>query len=163
VIDHAKTTVLIDMKGGEARVAVEIHDSRVPGLLTLYFAHPGQRAGFLGLKVRSEKAITNQAPFAGLARRLPHYIAYARGVIEWKVGDQKRALDFLRTEGATRGLPDRFYEAIAAEYRELVAANDPHPIKTIAERRPVDKSRASRWVTEARRRGYLPKKGTDQK
>jgi hypothetical protein len=37
----------------------------------------------------------------------------------------------------------------------LLAAGEPHPIKTIAANQHVDKSRASRWVKEARARGYI--------
>lgn len=92
---------------------------------------------------------------------MPHYVSYARAEIGWKWADSAKAIETLRAETGTRGLPDRLYRAVASEYRDLIANDDPHPIKTIAERRPVDKSRASRWVSEARRRGHL-KAGANQ-
>jgi hypothetical protein len=41
------------------------------------------------------------------------------------------------------------------EYVDLIKSGDPHPLKTMAEKRPVDKSRASRWVSKARNLGYI--------
>lgn len=159
MIDEAATEVHHDPKK-EPRVTVLLHDSRNPGLLELYFEHYGEDPPFRGFKVLTEGEIDTRK-LAGLARRMPHYVAYARSEIGWKWADRAKALETLRAETGTRGLPDRFYRAVANEYRDLVANDDPHPIKTIAERRPVDKSRASRWVSEARRRGYL-KEGANQ-
>ena len=140
-------------------VSVTIYDTRNPGPLELYFEHLGDGSPFRGFKILAEGEV-DLGKVPGFARRLPHYVSYARATIQWEHGDAARALEALRTESSTRGLPDTFYRAVAGEYVQLVEEGDPHPIKTIAERRPVDKSRASRWVTEARRRGYIEEKGT---
>jgi hypothetical protein len=153
VIDDEATLFAYDRRKTPP-VSVTLHDSRNPGALELYFDDAGDNAALRGFKVISDDSL-DVVKVAGLARRLPHYLSYARAVIEWNQGDKAQALEALRTEGSTRALPDRFYRAIAGEYLELVQADDPHPIKTIAQRRPVDNSRASRWVSEARRRGYI--------
>jgi len=55
----------------------------------------------------------------------------------WHGGDRAEALEKLRTDvgRGRRGLPDKHYREIAAEYMQLVRDDDPHPAKTIAERR----------------------------
>ncbi len=60
-----------------------------------------------------------------------------------------------------RQLPhDDFLRLVAAEYRTLIGEGEKHPIKTLAERHRVDISAASRWVTKARDRRYIPRKGS---
>lgn len=62
----------------------------------------------------------------------------------------------LREAGRTRrGLSDPFYRLIAEQYQRLVADGEPYPVKTLAEIHDVTISAASRWITEARRRGYI--------
>jgi hypothetical protein len=153
LIDDSKTIVDHDPKR-RPRVHVTIHDSRNPWPLRLYFGSFGANAPFLGFTVLANRELDPRS-FAQLARNLGHYVEYARALVRWDRGGGARALDALRQAGQSRGLPDRFYKAIADEYIELVEADDPHPIKTIAEARPVHKSRASRWVKEARQRGYI--------
>lgn len=64
--------------------------------------------------------------------------------------------DALREHGKTRrGLSDRFYRTIADQYTTLVAEGEPNPVKTLAEIHYVSISAASRWLKEARRRGYV--------
>ena len=71
----------------------------------------------------------------------------------------KRAAEPLRDLGGPgRALPPRFFQLIADEYRELVGDGERHPIKAISERHVVTISAASRWVKEARRRGFLEPK-----
>jgi hypothetical protein len=60
--------------------------------------------------------------------------------------------------GPGRGLTDEFYRTIATTYKALVAEGEPHPVKALSEINHVSISAASRWVTEARRRGYVPEK-----
>jgi hypothetical protein len=158
VIDDEATQWVHDSKATPP-VTVTIYDSRNPAPLELYFEHPGDNSPFWGFKVLGDGPL-DLSKVAGLARRLPHYVDYGRAIGLWNTtGEKRAALEALRTEGSTRGLPDRHYRAIADEYVELVQADDPHPIKTIAQRRPVDNSRASRWVSEARNRGYISDEG----
>jgi hypothetical protein len=61
--------------------------------------------------------------------------------------------------GATRrGLDADFYKLVAESYKALVAEGEEHPVKALAEMQPVDISTASRWIKEARRRGFIREK-----
>jgi hypothetical protein len=161
---YGDTLIEVDYKNWP-RVRVTVRDLRNPWPLVLFFAHAGDSPAFLGFEVLAENTDVEigheeglePGSFARLARTLPMYVDYARAEIEWKSGDREKALEALRTEAGKgrRGLPPSFYRGIAAEYEQLVLRGDPHPIKSIAEARPVHKSRASRWITEARRRGYI--------
>jgi hypothetical protein len=101
------------------------------------------------------------------------YLAYARSAMrilkpedtaekrraKWeRFNDAAEALREIAGPG--RGLKPEFYKSIAEEYRALVDGGEPHPVKALGEKHHVTISAASRWVKEARRRGYLP---TDQK
>jgi DNA-binding MarR family transcriptional regulator len=62
----------------------------------------------------------------------------------------------LREIGATRrGLPDEFFKVVGLSYTALLAEDEPHPVKALAEMHHVVISTASRWIKEARRRGYI--------
>jgi hypothetical protein len=61
--------------------------------------------------------------------------------------------------GPGRGLRDGFYRMIAANYAALVAEGEPSPVKALAEIHSVTISAASRWLKEARRRGYVTEAG----
>jgi len=168
MIDTRRTLIDSDYRRWP-RCRVTVYDSENPWPLMLAFAHIGDAPAFLGFEVLAEKDemvdIGNEQSldpksFARLARMLPMYVEYALAEIEWKSGDKVKALEALRDAGKSRrGLPDKFYEEIGAEYLSRVAKGDPHPIKSIADERPVHKSRASRWVSEARRRGYITTEG----
>ena len=56
---------------------------------------------------------------------------------------------------ASRGYPDRFYEAVAAAYHTLAHASA-KPVVAIAEANDVPLTTAQRWVREARARVMLP-------
>jgi hypothetical protein len=57
--------------------------------------------------------------------------------------------------GPGRGLDDDFYRMIAEHYKTLVDEGEPHPTKALGETHHVTISAASRWITEAKRRGYI--------
>ncbi len=93
------------------------------------------------------------------------YLAYARAamrifeqedVVENRWERFRGAADALRQiSGPGRGLSDEFYRVVAANHRALVTEGEPHPVKAVAEIHHVTVSAASRWLTEARRRGLL--------
>jgi hypothetical protein len=97
------------------------------------------------------------------------YLAYARsamrifgpeGTVESRRENFRGAADALRQIGGPgRGLSDQFYRTIAKNYAALVAEGEPHPIKALKEIHHVTISAASRWVKEARRRGYITENG----
>lgn len=90
-----------------------------------------------------------------LMPRLPQYLQYARATLARD--DTTAAIRALRETNSTRrGLNDDFLKLVAQDYIALAAEGEPYPVKTIAENQPVDKSTASRWITAARARGFLP-------
>lgn len=143
---------------GRDHIEVTIADTVNLFDLALYFEHAGRDAPFVGFKVGADDPDTQLDPaaFAGLARRLPYYVQYARAEIAWSQEDAEAAMEALRGMGTSpRGKPDSFYRALVAEFRQLVADDHPHPIKTLAERHSVHKSRPSRWLNEAEQKGFL--------
>jgi hypothetical protein len=115
-----------------------------------------------GDEALNSKALRRFAPDADL------YLAFAQahlrkwgpeGTPETRRGNLAAVADALRQiAGPGRGLTDEFYRAIATSYEALVAEGEPHPVMALSENNHVTISAASRWVKEARRRGYLPEK-----
>lgn len=76
--------------------------------------------------------------------------------VEERWATWQASLEALREVGRTRrGLSDRFYRTIADQYTTLVAEGSPSPVKTLGEIHHVTISAASRWLKEARSRGYV--------
>jgi hypothetical protein len=93
-----------------------------------------------------------------VATSLSLYKQYARATILWDHGDATRALAILRNIGATRrGLPSSWFRRIAEEYNRRLDAGERAPVTAIAGAHGVYKSTASRWIKEAKRRGYIQK------
>ncbi len=113
-----------------------------------------------------EEAELDPAQVTQAMADLELYVLYARAMmlIEY-AGDPDRVTDFparrrqlgaalemLRDLGRTRrGLTDTFYRLIGQWYSQ----QQEHPIVNIARGQNVDISTASRWVKEARQRGYI--------
>jgi hypothetical protein len=96
------------------------------------------------------------------------YLAYARaamrifgpeGTPESRMENFRGAADALRhLAGPGRGLSDEFFRTIATTYQALIDGGEKHPVKALSEINHVTISTASRWLTEARRRGLLGEK-----
>ena len=87
------------------------------------------------------------------------YLAAARASLEWNFSEARAVAEALRKVGRPgRGHSDDFFRYLAIEYKALVEGSEKHPVKTISKHHNVGISAASRWLTEARRRGYLPPK-----
>lgn len=96
------------------------------------------------------------------------YLAYARaamrilgpeGTAESRWENYRGATEALRhVAGPGRGLPPEHYRMIAMNYQALVDEGEKHPVKALSEIHHVTISAASRWLTEARRRGLLEEK-----
>jgi hypothetical protein len=68
----------------------------------------------------------------------------------------------LRDLGSTRrGLSPDHYRQVADQYAWLLAEGEKHPVKALGEMHHVTISAASRWIKEARRRGLIDEKETD--
>jgi hypothetical protein len=88
---------------------------------------------------------------------VPLQVQYARAALARRDGDMVAALRAMQqVNSPRRGLRDEFLELVAQLYTSLVNEGEPYPVKTIAETQHVDISTASRWVSAARTRGYLP-------
>lgn len=92
-------------------------------------------------------------------RRSSHYERYARSFMADFLGDPARVLaqaKRLRDFGSTRrGLSDEFYRVIALDHAALLAEGEPHIVKAMAAMHEVTPGAASRWIKEAKRRGYI--------
>jgi hypothetical protein len=147
---------------------VEVHDPRLSvsivesgAVLTLFFpAETGWtgEAEPLEIKITPHEGADPFEPWR-LMPRLPLYLSYARASLAHRENDIHAAMQALRALGSSRrGLGDEFYRLIAQSYEALVAEGEQHPVKALAKMQPVDISTASRWIKEARRRGYLDEK-----
>jgi hypothetical protein len=158
---HAAT---VTRSGGKRRVRVD--DRRVSvamqeqgATLTLFFepelAWTGE-APLLELRLEPPASGKPFEPWR-LVPRLPLHLQYARATLAHDHDNVTAALRALRQISSTRrGLSDDFLRLVAQAYTALVAEGEPHPIKALAEMQPVDKSTASRWVSAARERKFLP-------
>jgi hypothetical protein len=144
----------------DPRVSIRILDEGVA--LTLFFAPAATPAiAAEGPVVEARIESGNDEPLKAwrLLPRFPLSQQYARAAVAWRDDDVRAALEALRKAGPTRrGLPDDFYRAVATIYGALVDEGEQHPIKRLAEGQSVDISTASRWVSGARDRNYIPEK-----
>jgi hypothetical protein len=143
----------------DTRVSVTLWDDSFSLPIRLYFAHAGDDAPLLGFEVGDEthtETSLDPGQVARIVKSLPLYTAYAHAVIEMDREKIGRTLEIFSEIGTTRrGLPGKFFRVIANEYDSRVQEGDSAPITSIAVAHDVKKSTASRWVKEARRRGYI--------
>lgn len=62
---------------------------------------------------------------------------------------------FRNAAGPGRALNDAFYRLLGKQREALIAEGEPHPVKALSLIHRVKISTASKWLTEARRRGYI--------
>ena len=149
--------------GGRKRTRVD--DPRVSvamqeegATLTLFFAAETAWSGDAPLlEVRlTPTAGGNFEPWR-LMPNIPLHLQYARARLARKQNNVAAAMRALRQVSSTRrGLSDDFLRLVAQAYESLVAEGEPYPVKALAATHQADKSTASRWVTAARARGFLP-------
>ncbi len=151
---------------GDPRVCVEIIDDAFALPIRLYFADLGKDPELVGVEIGSEhqpQTPLKRAQIAHLGRQLPILTAFARAEINYFNDPAAVAplLEVLNEVGTTRrGKPGRFYKVIGAEYSTRVREGDPAPITSLAEAHGVNKSSASRWVKQAKIRGYVDEGGS---
>lgn len=98
-----------------------------------------------------QRVATNYSVYVRLAR--DHLLLNQEGI--------GAAIKMLRGRGRTRrGLTDDFFRLIAADYEARRQAGG-HPVKELAAAHHVDDSTASRWIKEARKRGYVTAEGEE--
>jgi hypothetical protein len=96
-----------------------------------------------------------------LARKHMALLGSDEGTPEKRLQQLDRAFEAFRAPRPGRQIPDSFYRLLGEQYRVHVEAGEQHLVKAIAARRDVDKSTASKWLAEARRRGYLAVPGEE--
>ena len=100
--------------------------------------------------------MANPELYFAYARKAMRSMSSKHGTFEERQKAFEGAARALRQAGGPgRGYVDEFYETIGDQYRALVEEGHPHPVKAIGERNHVTISGASRWIKEARRRGFL--------
>jgi hypothetical protein len=150
----SETVVRTPHSKADARTSVSMKDRGCE--LVVFFADPGRQGPVLEFRiVPGEEEL---APHA-LRRFMPQaplYVTYARAVMSDKEGDWLATSKALRDFGSTRrGLTDDFYRLVSGNYAALLAEDEKYPVKALSEMHHVSISAASRWLTEARRRGLL--------
>lgn len=84
------------------------------------------------------------------------YLQFARQALVIEGEGMAGAIKLLRGPGRKPArLTDDFYRLIGADHAARRQAGEPHLVKAIAKAHYVTVSAASRWVKEARRRGYI--------
>jgi hypothetical protein len=131
--------------------------------LEFFFADLAGEGPVLEIRLLPDAKDLTAAQLRELMPQAAPYIRYARAAIKHDRGEAVEQLAALREIGTTRrGLPDEFYRLVASNYRALLAEGEPHPVKALAAMHSVTISAASRWISEARRRGHIePEAGTD--
>lgn len=148
------TVIRLPHSDTDPRVSVTIKDEGLTLVLFFVAADVTGKGPLLELRLEPDA----DKPFEPwhLMPRLPLYLQYARAAIAWRDNDALAAMRALREAGATRrGLNDDFYRSVAESYDSLIAEGEQHPVKALAAMQPVDISTASRWIKEARRRGFI--------
>jgi hypothetical protein len=132
--------------------------------LVLHFDSPKPGAALLELRIGPERGKQLEpAKARQLFPQIELYMAAARAALSWNpdadADDFRAAADALREVGRPgRGLSDDFFRLIAQHHKALVSEGEKHPVKALSDIHHVTISAASRWVTEARRRGLIDTK-----
>jgi hypothetical protein len=87
--------------------------------------------------------------------RFPHWVELARMHLEFAEPDDVAAGALALRRPKPARLDPEWFRMIASEYRSLVESGVPSPITTISKSHNVSVSAASRWVSRARRLGFL--------
>jgi hypothetical protein len=84
------------------------------------------------------------------------YLELARRALVLDQDGMAGAVELLRGPGKKPArLTDDFYRLIATDYKARRDSGEAHLVKALAEAHHVTVSAASRWIKEARRRGYI--------
>jgi hypothetical protein len=130
--------------------------------LRLYFEDLSAEGPVLELRLLPNTEELEPKVLRRLIPTAPLYAQYARAAVRFDREDVRGAIQALRQVGRPgRGLNDKFYRVVAHQYDALIDEEEPHPVKALGEMNHVSISAASRWITEARRRGYVRSGGPD--
>jgi hypothetical protein len=139
---------------GDPRVCIEMHDRGCQ--LEFFFEDLAGDGPILEIRLLPDAKNLTPGSLRELMPQAAVYTRYARATIKHQRSEAAEHIAALRELGATRrGLPPEFYRRVASNYRALVAEREQHPVKALAAMHSVTISTASRWISEARRRGYI--------
>jgi hypothetical protein len=140
----------------DPRVSVEMQEEGAT--VTLFFDPARAFAGDAPvLEVRLTPTLAGKFEPWRLLPTLPLHLQYARASLAFDHNGAGAALRALRQINSTgRGLSDDFLRLVAQLYESLVTEGETYPVKALAAMQHVDKSTASRWISAARDRGYIP-------
>lgn len=151
----------VTRKGGKRHVKVDDARTSVSmkthGIeLVFFFDDPGRQGPVREIRLLPDVVELDPWVLRRVAPKAPLYLQYARAAMTANDDDWLGSLDALRELGTTRrGLTPEFFRRVAAKYQAIVAQGEPHPVKALSEMEHVKISTASRWITEARRRGFI--------
>lgn len=156
VYPHGREADAVEWPQG--RPEVEIKDRGCK--LVLIFEDMSGEGNVVELRLLPDTKALEPRVLRQFAPQAELYLASARAAMGFKRDDLSGAIEALREVGRPgRGLTGKFYRVIAERYEALVTEGEPHPVKALGEIHHVAISTASRWITEARRRGLVQGKG----
>jgi hypothetical protein len=157
VYPHGRDEPGVEWPHGRLEVAIKHRGLE----LRLFYADKSSEADPVEIRLLPDGSETlDPKVLRSFAPQTELYLASARAAIRWRQEDLYGAIEALRAVGKPgRGHGDPFYRAIAEHYNALVAEGERYPVKTLGEIHHVTISAASRWLKEARRRGYLEANG----
>jgi hypothetical protein len=124
--------------------------------LVLFFDDLGRKGPLRELRLLPGSEELEPWAVRRLAPQAPLYVQYARAAMSADEEGWVGSLWALREIGATRrGLGDEFYKLVGRNYAALIEQGERYPVKALGEMHHAAISTASRWIKEARRRGYI--------
>jgi hypothetical protein len=139
---------------GDERVAVKFPTQGLE--LVLFFDDLAAEGPALEIRVVPRAEPLEPKVLRRVMPEAPLYADYARAQIQMNLRDAITAAAALRKLGRTRrGLGDDFYRLVAQNYAALVKEGVKHPVTALGDMHHVTTAAASRWIKEARRRGYI--------
>jgi len=107
-----------------------------------------------GIPLKTEPEALDPVSVQRIAKNYVHYLELARQAIVLDQEGIGGAIRRLRPGRKAARLTDDFYRLVADDFAARQQASSA-PMRELAEAHHVDISTASRWVKEARRRGFL--------
>jgi hypothetical protein len=124
--------------------------------LVVFFGDPGRQGPVLEFRIVPGNEELAPAVLRRFMPQAPLYVTYARAVMSNEQANWLATSRALRDFGSTRrGLTDDFYRLVSTNYEALVAEGEKHAVKALSEMHHVSISAASRWLSEARKRGLI--------
>ena len=150
----SETVIRVPHSDDDPRVSVAMKTQGCE--LVLFFDDAGRQGPLRELRLLPDTTELEPAALRRIAPQSPLFLQYARAAMSANEEDWVGSLWALREVGATRrGLGDEFYRLIGRNYSALVEQGEQHPVKALGEMHHAAISTASRWIKEARRRGYI--------